>query len=635
MLLLFSIKMPTDAATNTTLEECITFDPRFHYLNYVQLATLCNVMRSEITVESTSIGFPTLRFPLFEFILQLRRCLSEKSLDCESFKLNGGAASYVVSQDSTVDEDIDSAASGNHGIDGRRFFESTSPTPRQHHPPSTILNVNSAYQSGSNYVWSSNDERHYLPAITNESDFSDFNDFDIIISMNIDRWDDIKNCALETLRAFMPLSNDVPATYMLWEAYVTKHVCVLNENDRWSLITFCNHRGQNLELKFVQSIRRSYQFSIDSFRIHLDPFFNLMANNSDKKRKKNDDIRMSLSVSEKADKVDSKSDKVDDKDDKENMKSDISVKIGDNEPDGNSDKMFPSELKADHRDHIREGNKPIDSKLLENFVLNGVLAESAYGDFQQAFYHLKNRLIVVRQPEEIRGGGLLRYCHLLVKGFKPQDMIEMNLLERYMCTRFLIDFHRPELQLQTIRNYEKTHLHNAPDIIEKWYECLQSVMEYSNSMNLLRNDRYSFDFYRYPKASIRCQHGRLMTTAYNNSAYQLNIFNSSNAGDHIYPSYYIQSPQQHASSLNYQYPHYQHIDNRRQYSRRKYHSKGASDDKSTYYYNENSRSSSPAPPPRPYNPQAFNIINQNRRSKPGFCFFQGGPPFLIESRGSN
>ena len=60
-----------------------------------------------------------------------------------------------------------------------------------------------------------------------------------------------------------------------------------------------------------------------------------------------------------------------------------------------------------------------------------VRAESMYGDFMgvrlgklfkigawlQALYHLNKRLIDTRNPEEIRGGGLLKYCHLLTRGF--------------------------------------------------------------------------------------------------------------------------------------------------------------------------------------------------------------------------
>lgn len=73
-----------------------------------------------------------------------------------------------------------------------------------------------------------------------------------------------------------------------------------------------------------------------------------------------------------------------------------------------------------------------------------VLAESVYGHFGQALEHLRRRLIATRSPEEIRGGGLLKYCHLLARGFHATD--STRALERYMCSRFFIDF--PEIQAQ-------------------------------------------------------------------------------------------------------------------------------------------------------------------------------------------
>ena len=55
----------------------------------------------------------------------------------------------------------------------------------------------------------------------------------------------------------------------LKEAYVSKMVKV-NDSDRWSLITLGNNRSKSVELKFVDSMRRQYEFSVDSFHILLD-----------------------------------------------------------------------------------------------------------------------------------------------------------------------------------------------------------------------------------------------------------------------------------------------------------------------------------------------------------------------------
>ena len=66
----------------------------------------------------------------------------------------------------------------------------------------------------------------------------------------------------------------------LKEAYVSKMVKVC-EGDRWSLIALGNgqptqgpngnkSRGCSVELKFVDNMRRQYEFSVDSFQIVLD-----------------------------------------------------------------------------------------------------------------------------------------------------------------------------------------------------------------------------------------------------------------------------------------------------------------------------------------------------------------------------
>eukprot|EP00095_Tigriopus_kingsejongensis_P010753 maker-scaffold277_size226016-snap-gene-1.26 protein:Tk10753 transcript:maker-scaffold277_size226016-snap-gene-1.26-mRNA-1 annotation:"protein fam46c" len=57
-------------------------------------------------------------------------------------------------------------------------------------------------------------------------------------------------------------------------------------------------------------------------------------------------------------------------------------------------------------------------EISENFYPT-VVGESMFGDFHEALYHLHKKQIATRNPEEIRGGGLLKYCNLLCKGYKP------------------------------------------------------------------------------------------------------------------------------------------------------------------------------------------------------------------------
>lgn len=131
----------------------------------------------------------------------------------------------------------------------------------------------------------------------------------------------------------------------------------VNQNtggDRWSLISLGNSRGRGVELKFVDCMRRQFEFSVDSFQIILD----------------------SLLLFYKC-----------------------------------------SEL-------------PIS----ENFYPT-VVGESVYGDFQEALYHLQKKLISTRYPEEIRGGGLLKYCNLLVKNYKPARPDYIKRLQRWVLSQ--------------------------------------------------------------------------------------------------------------------------------------------------------------------------------------------------------
>ncbi|KAI3373108.1 hypothetical protein L3Q82_006440 [Scortum barcoo] len=86
-----------------------------------------------------------------------------------------------------------------------------------------------------------------------------------------------------------------------------------------------------------------------------------------------------------------------------------------------------------------------------------VEAECMYGDFEQAMDHLHHRLIATHNPEEIRGGGLLKYSDLLVRNFRPASETEIKSLERYMCSRFFIDFPDVGEQQRKIEAYLQCH----------------------------------------------------------------------------------------------------------------------------------------------------------------------------------
>jgi len=96
-----------------------------------------------------------------------------------------------------------------------------------------------------------------------------------------------------------------------------------------------------------------------------------------------------------------------------------------------------------------------------------VVAESVYGSFDVAIDHLNRKLIATRNPEEIRGGGLLKYCNLVVRNFRPTDDIDVARLERYMCSRFFIDF--PDVDAQRVKLQHYLADHFSDDVLRHDY----------------------------------------------------------------------------------------------------------------------------------------------------------------------
>ncbi|XP_051903438.1 terminal nucleotidyltransferase 5C-like isoform X2 [Hippocampus zosterae] len=102
-----------------------------------------------------------------------------------------------------------------------------------------------------------------------------------------------------------------------------------------------------------------------------------------------------------------------------------------------------------------------------------VEAECMYGDFTQAMEHLRQRLIATHHPEEIRGGGLLKYSDLLVRNFHPASETEIKSLERYMCSRFFIDF--PDVKEQQRKIEAHLHCHFTGSEESSKYDYLMTL----------------------------------------------------------------------------------------------------------------------------------------------------------------
>ena len=126
-----------------------------------------------------------------------------------------------------------------------------------------------------------------------------------------------------------------------------------------------------------------------------------------------------------------------------------------------------------------------------------VLAESVYGDFSAALRHLKLRRICTHRPEEIRGGGLLRYCNLLAREFTPgdeevavgsTDANAVSRLEQHMCSRFFIDFSDIEGQQKKLLSYLNSHFHGEDELKFQYLLLLRRVVD-TSTVCLMHHER--------------------------------------------------------------------------------------------------------------------------------------------------
>ncbi|CAG0878975.1 unnamed protein product [Darwinula stevensoni] len=239
-----------------------------------------------------------------------------------------------------------------------------------------------------------------------------YNDLDLIFAVDLSdplHFDRVMTATLESLMDFLPdgVRKNRMSPCSMKEAYVHKMVKV-STPDRWSLISLSNSHGRNVELKFVDRMRRQFEFSVDSFQIILDSL---------------------LLFEEHA-----------------------SVPM--------SGSFYPT-----------------------------VIGESMYGDFQEAVRHLHEKLIATKQPEEIRGGGLLKYCNLLVKGYKPAVPDEMKSLERYMCSRFFIDFSDLIQQECKLENYLANHFMQEEESLKYDYLMILHRVVEESTVCLMGHER--------------------------------------------------------------------------------------------------------------------------------------------------
>lgn len=285
-------------------------------LTYAQVCQLQQVVGNELRINARGPN-PTLTMTARELVEAVRDSLNRAGIPVDDIRINGSAASCVVACDAEhTYNDLD-----------------------------VLFNLSQT------------------PAV-NRNDHT--------------RHDRIRSAALTALLDFFPDNavRNFPTGEVLSEAYVHKMVRIDNGMDRWSLISLQNHSGRNIELKFVDSMRRKYQFSIDSFQVVIDSF----------------------------------------------------LLYREASPIEMNERFFPT-----------------------------VMAQTFYGNFDAALEHLEQKLIATNNPEEIRGGGLLKYCSLLAYGYKSANGVNTEMLEKLMCARFFIDFQTIELQRVQLENYLVNH----------------------------------------------------------------------------------------------------------------------------------------------------------------------------------
>lgn len=262
--------------------------------------------------------------------------------------------------------------------------------------------------------------------VLSNSGRKDYNDLDILFIVDLANeleFQQIRTSVLTCLLNYMPsgVSTERLCSTMLEDAYVKKMVKVFNEQDRWSLLSLRGENGRNLEMKFVDTMRRAYEFSVDSFQIILDDYLAYHA-------------------------------------------------------------AAPTSQSGSGR--------PLSPHFFPT-----VMVESLYGDMQEALEHLHSRVLATKNPEEIRGGGLLKYCHLMVQGFTPTDACIHD--ERYMCSRFFIDFSDVNQMHRKLQNYLDAHLsYNRErqyeflmtlyDVVSNSTVCLMSF-EHKQALSLIRS----------------------------------------------------------------------------------------------------------------------------------------------------
>jgi len=180
-----------------------------------------------------------------------------------------------------------------------------------------------------------------------------------------------------------------------------------------------------------------------------------------------------------------------------------------------------------------------------------VEAECMYGDFQQAMDHLRGRLIATHSPEEIRGGGLLKYSDLLVRNFRAASEAEIRSLERYMCSRFFIDFPDVVVQQRKIETYLQRHFGGGGEASRYDYlMTLRRVIDESTVCLMGHERRQTLNMITVLALRVLGEQNAIPNTANVTCFYQPAPY----MAEPIFNSFYFPLPQPQAQLIYHPYP---------------------------------------------------------------------------------
>ena len=203
------------------------------YLTREQIEKLKQVLDRLVPICSSpgTSSSPTLHISPRAFLRQVLQKFRENHIDIEHVRLNGGAASFVLVDDRDfVYRDID-----------------------------ILFYIRTPLSSNKQTKLFSSNQQTY----------------------SCDVWTLIKyivcSCLLEHIQNATSADEQKQQQYThhylstVLETYAKKIIKISSDQDSWALLSLQNPNGQNLEFKFVEHIKRQWQFSVDSFQINLEP----------------------------------------------------------------------------------------------------------------------------------------------------------------------------------------------------------------------------------------------------------------------------------------------------------------------------------------------------------------------------